>query len=113
MGGHLLLEKGLLSKPEVVGGRAFCISNEEPIVLEDFYASLVFFYEQITGRRMPLIYLPKVLMYTIAWLNEKFQWLTRTRVTGDLAMLTPAMFNLATLSYSFSSRTAADVLGYA
>eukprot|EP00928_Gymnodinium_smaydae_P075441 TRINITY_DN58456_c0_g1_i1.p1 TRINITY_DN58456_c0_g1~~TRINITY_DN58456_c0_g1_i1.p1 ORF type:complete len:416 (-),score=70.90 TRINITY_DN58456_c0_g1_i1:110-1357(-) len=110
--GHLLLEKKLLSDADAVGGQVFCVSNEEPIVADDFYAALAFFYQQVTGKPLLRTYLPIGLLTLIAWLNESFQRIFRKRVTGDLANLTPAMFKLAALSYTFSSKKAKTLLGY-
>lgn len=41
--GHMLLEKQLLTAPDRVGGQPFCISNEDPIVCDDFYSVMRFF----------------------------------------------------------------------
>eukprot|EP00927_Polykrikos_kofoidii_P009691 TRINITY_DN14056_c0_g1_i1.p1 TRINITY_DN14056_c0_g1~~TRINITY_DN14056_c0_g1_i1.p1 ORF type:complete len:435 (+),score=46.71 TRINITY_DN14056_c0_g1_i1:196-1305(+) len=110
--GHLLLEKKLHSSPAEVGGSAFCISNDDPIVADDFYVALMHFYEQSFKQRLKCTHLPRRLMTALAWASETYQFLTGRRIKGELALLTPATLNTAGLSYAFSSKKARDVLGY-
>jgi len=110
--GHLLAEAALQREPQRIGGQAFCISNNEPVVADDLYRSLRFFYEQHTGLKMSVTYLPRRLMTGLAYLIEGYQYVSRQRVSGDLAALSPAMLNLAKLSYAFSSKKAERMLGY-
>merc|ERR1712166_1649403 len=110
--GHLLAEAALESNPAQVGGQAFCISNNEPFQADNLFRSLKYFYDQKTGKSMKITYLPRRLLVGIAYANEAFQSLTRRRVTGELAPLTPAMVTLAKCSYSFSSAKAKRLLGY-
>lgn len=111
--GHLLLEKHMHSQAAKVGGQVFCISNEEPIVADDFFTALGHFYEKAMHRPMKRTYLPRRLMIILAYACETYQRLTRKRPKGDIALLTPAMLNIASLSYAFSSRKARNMLGYA
>jgi len=115
---HLLAEKGLLAErgapaaKQRVGGRAFCITNEEPLMAGEFYNSLDHFYLQQTGRTFKQEYLPCNLMFGLASAVELIQMATRGRLKGEIALLTPAMFAIASLSHSFTSTQARDVLGY-
>eukprot|EP00931_Biecheleriopsis_adriatica_P101975 TRINITY_DN77019_c0_g1_i1.p1 TRINITY_DN77019_c0_g1~~TRINITY_DN77019_c0_g1_i1.p1 ORF type:complete len:428 (-),score=74.20 TRINITY_DN77019_c0_g1_i1:215-1456(-) len=110
--GHLLLERGLRDKPQEVGGQTFCISNVEPIVADDFYRSLAQAYKQVTGKTMAMQYIPYRLLIGLSYFLEAMVSVTRYRIKGDAANLSGAMINLATLSYSFSSKKANKMLGY-
>jgi len=117
---HLLLEKALLreqaagGKPgaDAAGGQVFCVSNEEPMVADDFINSLQWSYQELLKRPFQRRYLPMNLMKLIAWCVEFVERLTQRRISGQLEKLTPAMLAIAELSYTFSSAKARQVLGY-
>mmetsp|Transcript_80876 Transcript_80876/g.160731 ORF Transcript_80876/g.160731 Transcript_80876/m.160731 type:complete len:127 (-) Transcript_80876:316-696(-) len=101
------------SKPAAVAGQCFCISNMEPChSAQEFYDALSFFYEQRFKAKMPHEYMPPRLMTCIGYVVEGIQRLTRRRLSGDIALVTPAMSAVACLSYVFSSSYAEAVLGY-
>ena len=107
-----LLERALLERPREVGGQPFCISNEQPMSGADFYARLGAFYRAQMSQSFGFTHLPTMLMYAIAFLIKSVQWLTRGAIKGEAAQLTPAMFHTALMSYAFSTKRAAEVLGY-
>lgn len=110
--GHLLLEKQLHENPRTTSGQAFCISNEDPIVADDFMAGLAFFYEQALKQPMKVTYLPRRLLEVLGWCAETYQRISGRRIQNELKQLTPAMFAIASLSYAFSSAKAKAMLGY-
>lgn len=110
--GHFLLEKALLSNPTEAAGKPFCVSNMEPMSMDDFYSALAYFYEEHTGVKMTLYYMPVRLMWTIAYGVELFQRLIHYRPAPPLCNLTPAMLDTAGLNYAFSIDKARRVLGY-
>jgi len=110
--GHLLAEAALNRSPDSVGGEAFCISQDEPILADNLYRSLDYFFEERVGTPMKMTYLPHRLMRGLAYLVEAYQAITHRRVTGQLSSLTPAMIHLAGMSYAFSSCKARRLLGY-
>ena len=58
-------------------------------------------------------YLPRKLLVVLAYIVEWIQWFTSGRgISGDLKSLTPAMTNLARISYILKSTKARDLLGY-
>jgi len=109
---HLLAEIALTKNPEQIGGEVFCISNNEPIMADDLYNSLQHFYEQKAGKQLKKTYLPRRLLTALAYMVEAFQALTHRRISGELSNLTPAMINLAQMSYAFSSAKAQRLLNY-
>eukprot|EP00440_Ansanella_granifera_P022034 gb/GFBE01023925.1/.p1 GENE.gb/GFBE01023925.1/~~gb/GFBE01023925.1/.p1 ORF type:complete len:538 (+),score=63.98 gb/GFBE01023925.1/:1-1614(+) len=109
---HLLLERGLRDKPQEVGGEAFCASNCEPVVADDYFRCLAHFWEAATGKSLIFQYLPYRLITGIAYMLEGFQWLTHIRVKGDAANLTGAMLKIGSISYAYSSEKAKRLLGY-
>ena len=115
---HLLAEAALhaeRAKPPPqrrVGGEAFCITNGEPLRAADFHDAVGHYYERQTGGAFKQTYLPRRLMMALGYAVELVQRATRGRVTGDLALLTPAMFAVASLTYAFSSAKAKERLGY-
>jgi sterol-4alpha-carboxylate 3-dehydrogenase (decarboxylating) len=116
--GHLLAEAALLAerpKPPSqrrVSGEAFCISNGEPMRAGDFHDAVGQFYTARTGTPFTQSYLPRNFMFGLARIIELLQYLTRGKLKGDVAMLTPAMFAVASLSYTFSYAKARERLGY-
>lgn len=121
--GHLLLEAALLAgpaggpggprRPTGPGGRAYCISNDEPMSGDDFYNAVKVYHDAAVGTPFEVFYLPIRVMTAVAYGVELYGRLTRCRPKGDLASLTPAMLDVAGLSYQFSCARAADELGYA
>ena len=115
---HLLAEAALhaeRAKPPPqrrVGGEAFCITNGEPLRAADFHDAVGHYYKRQTGGAFKQTYLPRRLMMALGYAVELVQRATRGRVTGDLALLTPAMFAVASLTYAFSSAKAKERLGY-
>ena len=51
-------------------------------------------------------------MVTLAYIVELLQWATGNQIKGEISFLTPAMMNLACLSYVFDGKNAAKLLGY-
>ena len=51
-----------------------------------------------------MVYAPTGLLTVIAYVVEAIQWATQNKLKGDIALLTPAMINLACLSYRFDIR---------
>ena len=110
--GHLLLEKALLDRPAKCGGQAFCVTNGEPVMGQDFHKALAYWCERVTGRKHLVKNLPYAPIAAMCYVVEAFERLTRTRVGGDVGNLTPAMLATATVSYTFSHAKAARELGY-
>lgn len=122
---HLLLERKLLQEradtrnnldrdfAPRAGGCAFCVTNgSSPMTADDFCTRVAHFYAQSVGRPLKITRLPSRLMRLIAYGVELVQFLTRGQLRGDIALLTPAMFAIADLSYTFSDQLAREVLGY-
>jgi len=110
--GHLLLEKGLLSDPTHIGGQIFGCSNGEPVVMDDFFVSLKFSYDKVTGKAFWSLAFPAGLFLFLGWILETYQRLTHKRIRGVLSNVTPATWNIASLSYGFTNKKAKDMLGY-
>jgi len=110
--GHLLLERAILDRPESAAGETYCVSNGEPCVANDFYRALAHWHERVTGAKMTITRLPLLPMVGLCYAVELFERVTRSRVKGDLANMTPAMLATAELSYTFSHAKAGRLLGY-
>ena len=86
--------------------------GREPVVASDFHHSLAYWHEHVTGRPIRVLTLPYWIMWVVCYVVELFERATHIRVRGDLGMLTPAMLDIAQLSYVFSHAKAATKLGY-
>jgi plant 3beta-hydroxysteroid-4alpha-carboxylate 3-dehydrogenase len=113
---HLLTERALLAERGQsggeVGGQAFCISNGEPLIANEYYSAVQYFYQQATSRPFAVVYLPRNLMVLLAHVVEVIQRVTKRQLSGEIALLTPAMFAVARCSYGFSYDKARQLLGY-
>jgi nucleoside-diphosphate-sugar epimerase len=110
--GHILLEKGLWDNPGRIGGLPFCVSNNDPLFQADLFNMLCTFCNASLPRKTIAVRMPQNLFIVLGWIFETYQRVTRKRVPGILAQLTPATYQVASLSYGFSSKKAHDLLGY-
>ena len=105
--GHLLAEAKLREGAPGVSGQAFCLSNEAPLTLAQFWRRVQTYRPALKISRQPI-----AVLWVLAYVVEALQWLTRNRVKGQLGMLTPAMMQVAGMDYAFSSARARARLGY-
>ncbi|GBG25927.1 3 beta-hydroxysteroid dehydrogenase type 3 [Hondaea fermentalgiana] len=117
--GHLLAEQALQDGRAGVRGEAFCISNDDPTSMEDFWWLTIKYIRQLPLRQrerlhIDVLYVPEGIFWALAYLSELNAWLFRGKLSlgRDLDMLTPAMLSTATMSYTYSSAKARRVLGY-
>jgi len=61
-----------------------------------------------------ILYIPESPLWVIAHISEFNQWLFRGRYSlgADIDMLTPAALSTATMTYSYNSDKAHQILGY-
>jgi len=118
--GHLLAEKGLQDDNPDVRGEAFCISNDDPTSMQDFWWLVIKYIRQLPNKKMrkrlelDFVYVPEGLLWVLAYFSEFNQKMFKGKVslTREVDMLTPAMLSTATMSYSYSSKKARKVLCY-
>ena len=91
-----------------VGGQVFCVSNEDPLSIENLHYML----QSVHPKVLKFAYLPRNFMVLLAHAVEFLQWISRGRVSGEIKMLTPAMVELAGTSYVLKSSKARSILGY-
>jgi len=118
--GHLLAEAGLQNGLDGVRGEAFCISNDDPVSMEDFWMltrkhiALLPKPEMRHRLAVDFVWIPEAPLWVIGYVSEMVQRVFKGRVSlgQDLDMLTPAMLSTVTMSYTYSSEKARKVLGY-
>lgn len=117
--GHLLAERALQQGVLGVRGEAFCISNDDPTSMEDFWWLAIKYIRQLAPHRqrrlhIDFLYLPEGIFWALAYVSELNAWLFRGKTTlgRDLDTLTPAMLSTATMSYTYTSAKARRILGY-
>lgn len=113
---HLAYEASLLADKDV-GGRAYYVTDPlTPMFYGDLYTVLSTLAHKATPTNFPRI--PAMPMLLMAHVIEAYI-LLRARflpalppITGDLALVTPAMFNMSTVHTVYDNRLAMDEIGY-
>ena len=113
---HLAYEAALLSGKDV-GGRTYYVTDPGgPVYYGDLYTVLSTLAHKDTPTNFPRI--PTVPMLLLAYLIEAYI-LLRTRflpklppITGDLAIITPAMFDMSTVHTVYDNQLAMDEINY-
>jgi len=100
---EILAAEKLASDPDSVGGRAYFVTDGEPMNIFDFFAPLV----EALGRRMPRIRIPAWPVYAAAWAMEAAHGLGGPRP----AMTRLEVHNMTT-SFTFRCDAARRDLGY-
>lgn len=106
--GHLCAEKGLMEKPDRVGGQAYLISNNEPLYASEWAARLNYYNPKVKVKNVP---------FPVAFALAHFSYIVQTLVgscpwMGDLQLLTPDVFDLHSIDYVSVSNKATLDLGY-
>lgn len=113
---HLAFEASLLSNKDV-GGRTYYVTDPgSPVYYGDLYTVLHTLAHKDTPANFPRI--PAVPMLLIGHAIEAYM-MFRARympglppITGDIAMITPAMFNMSTVHLVYDNRLATEEIGY-
>ena len=108
--GHLLLEKAMQAGQSNIDGEVFCVSNNEPMTSESFYNSVKTFFPALQIRYMPYVF-SRVIAHGVETLQRFVPAKLTPQTIGELAMLTPALFDTC-VDYVFTSTKAKDILGY-
>jgi len=104
---HLLLEKALTEKPNVVGGEAFCVSNSAPMSMRSFLAIV----DRIRPGGVTAIPTPELMLTGLAYVVEGLNVL-RVPLPRAIEPLTGCVMEYLNLHYAFNYRKAKDLLGY-
>jgi nucleoside-diphosphate-sugar epimerase len=104
---HLCLENEMQKGNSAVEGQVYCASNEQPLRLVDFVATLAGFCPGFTYRRTPEKFL-RILSYGVEYF---LTWFPRAKI-GQLLYLQPAGIAHLDLVYVFSSKKAIADLNY-
>lgn len=118
--GHLLAEHGLQEGKSGVDGEAFCISNDEPISIAQFWFLVTQHVKMLPEKLMrdrldvTFVWVPMFPLWIIAYVSEFFQWAFKGKLSlgRDLDILTPSTLVTACMSYSYKSDKARKILGY-
>jgi nucleoside-diphosphate-sugar epimerase len=113
---HLAFEASLLSDKDV-GGRTYYVTDPGiPLYFGELYTVLNTLAHKDTPANFPRI--PGVPMLVMGYAIEAYM-LLRARflpklppITGDIAMITPAMFNMSTVHTVYDNRLATEEIGY-
>lgn len=100
---ELLAAEKLTVAPEVAGGQAYFITDEEPMNLMDWFKPLV----EALGHRMPRLSIPGAPLYYLGWLGE---WLHA--LGGPRPMMSRLEVHNLTSSFTFRTDKARRDLGY-
>lgn len=100
---ELLAAARLVTAPEVVGGQAYFITDEEPMNLMEWFRPLV----EGLGYRLPRLTIPARLMYGAGYLME---WVHR--LGGPRPKMTRLEVHNLTTSFTFRTDRARRELGY-
>lgn len=106
--GHLLAERALVDRRSEASGQVFCITNGEPMTIEEMLTGIQHFKPSLRVSSMPYF------LWGVAHVIEWLLWFTGGRISlGPLEDLTPPALMNASLSYTFSHSKASKILGYA
>lgn len=106
--GHLLAERALVEKRFETRGQVFCITNGEPMTIEEMLTGIQHFKPSLKVGSMPYF------LWGMAYIIEWLLWCSGGSIPlGPLEDLTPAALLNASLSYTFSHDKASKTLGYA
>ncbi len=100
---HLLAAEKLVKTPEIVGGQAYFVTDEEQMNLIEWFRPLI----EGLGHKVPKRSIPAGLMYRLAFLMECFH-----RVGGPKPFMTRLEVHNLTTSFTFRCDKARRELGY-
>ena len=113
---HLAYEKALLDGKDVGGKTYYVTDPNPPMYYGDLYTMLSTMAHKDTPCAFPKI--PALPMLLIGYVIETWM-LMRARylnflppITGDIAMITPAMFNMSTVHIVYDNTSAREEIGY-
>jgi len=118
--GHILAEAALLDGRDGVRGEAFCISNDDPCNMADFWmlvrkqVDLMKSKKKRNALMVEFLYVPMAPLWIVSYISEMNQWLFKGKVSlgRDVDMLTVPMLQTASMEYTYTSAKARKVLGY-
>jgi len=103
---------------EKVDGEAFNVSNNEPILNQDFWFSVIKILKTCCGPNvmgnLDFVFIPEAPLWFIAYISELNQKIFKGRVSlgHDLDLMSPGMMTTATMAYTYNSKKAMRCLGY-
>ncbi|MBN8216225.1 MAG: NAD-dependent epimerase/dehydratase family protein [Spirochaetes bacterium] len=100
---ELLAAEKLASKPDLVGGKAYFVTDEEPMNLWQWFRPMI----EALGYRLPKWRVPASLMYFIGWIGE---W--THRFGGPRPAMSRLEVHNLTTSFTFKTDRARRDLGY-
>ncbi len=100
---ELAAAEALAVRPGVVGGRAYFVTDEEPMNLLEWFRPLV----EALGYRVPRLALPSRLLYAAGWLSECLY-----RLGGPPPSLTRLEVHNLTSSFTFRTERTRSELGW-
>jgi nucleoside-diphosphate-sugar epimerase len=113
---HLAFEASILSDKDVSGRTYYVTDPGLPVYYGDLYTVLNTLAHKDTPTNFPKI--PAVPVLLIGYIIETYM-LVRARylhglppITGDIAMMTPAIFNMSTVHVVYDNRLAMEEIGY-
>lgn len=119
---HLCFEERLINNDtkDKVGGKAYCVTDPNPPVL---YGDVYKLLSTLVGEKTPVRFrsIPGLPILLVAYVVEvyaimrvRWGWLGKVlpALKGDLALVQPAMFNMATVNVVYVDEAARRELGY-
>ena len=105
-----LLEVGIHVGKDICGA-PICVSNGEPMTIDQFHNSFSEVSKDSVGREVKIIYAPRRFLYGLAYFVDFLKYCGGTDL-GKLGLLTPAMIDTASISHVLKSDRAKKALGY-
>jgi len=102
-----------------VAGEAFNVSNNEPVLNEDFWFSVIKVMRQVCDparikSHLDFVYIPEAPLWLMSYVSELNQKIFKGKVSlgHDIDMMSPGMMTTATMAYTYNSKKAMRCLGY-
>ena len=105
-----LLENAIHRGKDICGV-PICVSNGEPMTIDQFHNSFSEVSKDAVGREVKIIYAPRRFLYGLAYFVDFLKYCGATNL-GKLGLLTPAMIDTASISHVLKSDRAKKSLGY-
>ncbi|KAI8838650.1 hypothetical protein BC829DRAFT_404380, partial [Chytridium lagenaria] len=101
--------KALRENPDTVGGQAFLVSENDPILESEFFKLIKLYVKDLT---IPTK-LPRFLFWTLSLIGTSSQWIFAGKVSmGELDALSLAVYKTVNHTYTFRSDKIRRVVGY-
>eukprot|EP00928_Gymnodinium_smaydae_P080083 TRINITY_DN6386_c3_g1_i1.p1 TRINITY_DN6386_c3_g1~~TRINITY_DN6386_c3_g1_i1.p1 ORF type:complete len:779 (+),score=120.29 TRINITY_DN6386_c3_g1_i1:103-2439(+) len=118
--GHILAETALQDGRPGVRGQAFCISNGDPVSMENFWMLTQKHVDLLPSRAMRkrlvinFFWIPQFPIWALAYIVEFIQRISKGKVSlgRDVELFTPAMLTTMHIQSSYKIDKASRVLGY-